>query len=100
VNGRAADGFFVLDGRRLGFTRSRTAVGEHNRDTLVPIAKATPAENSARRRHPFAGLRVLDFGIGGVGVEAGRLFAEYGADVIKIETRHIPISSARYYALR
>ena len=33
---------------------------------------------------------MLDFGIGGVGVEAGRLFAEYGADVIKIETRTYP----------
>ena len=33
---------------------------------------------------------MLDFGIGGVGVEAGRLLAEYGADVIKIETRAHP----------
>jgi len=36
--------------------------------------------------YPFEGLRVLDFGIGAVGVEIGRLFAEYGADVIKMET--------------
>jgi crotonobetainyl-CoA:carnitine CoA-transferase CaiB-like acyl-CoA transferase len=33
---------------------------------------------------------VLDFGIGGVGVECGRLFGEYGADVIKIESRSYP----------
>jgi crotonobetainyl-CoA:carnitine CoA-transferase CaiB-like acyl-CoA transferase len=33
---------------------------------------------------------VLDFGIGGVGVEASRLLAEYGADVIKIESRTYP----------
>ena len=33
---------------------------------------------------------MLDFGIGGVGVEAGRMFAEYGADVIKIESRSYP----------
>jgi crotonobetainyl-CoA:carnitine CoA-transferase CaiB-like acyl-CoA transferase len=39
---------------------------------------------------PLAGLRVADFGHGGVGVEAGRLFAEYGADVIKIESRAYP----------
>ena len=57
---------------------------------LAPIAKAAPAVNSAPSRNPFAGLRVLDFGIGGVGVEAGRLLAEYGADVIKIETRAHP----------
>jgi crotonobetainyl-CoA:carnitine CoA-transferase CaiB-like acyl-CoA transferase len=36
--------------------------------------------------YPFAGLRVLDFGIGAAGVEAGRFFAEWGADVIKVES--------------
>ncbi|HEV2368708.1 MAG TPA: CoA transferase, partial [Acidimicrobiales bacterium] len=39
---------------------------------------------------PFKGLFVLDFGHGGVGVEAGRLFAEYGADVVKVESRTYP----------
>jgi crotonobetainyl-CoA:carnitine CoA-transferase CaiB-like acyl-CoA transferase len=33
---------------------------------------------------------VADFGHGGVGVEVGRMFAEYGADVIKIESRSYP----------
>jgi crotonobetainyl-CoA:carnitine CoA-transferase CaiB-like acyl-CoA transferase len=33
---------------------------------------------------------VLDCGIGGVGVEGARLLAEYGADVIKIESRTYP----------
>ena len=31
------------------------------------------------KAYPFQGLRVLDFGIGAVGVEISRLFAEYGA---------------------
>ena len=39
---------------------------------------------------PFAGLRIVDFGIGAVGVEVGRLFAEQGADVIKVESRSYP----------
>ncbi len=39
---------------------------------------------------PLAGLRVLDFGIGGVGVEGARLLGQYGADVIKVETRTYP----------
>ncbi len=90
VHGRVADGFFILDGRRLGFTGRAPAPGEHDRDTIAPIAKVTPPGNSAQRQYQFSGLRVLDFGIGGVGVEAGRLFAEYGADVIKIETRAHP----------
>jgi crotonobetainyl-CoA:carnitine CoA-transferase CaiB-like acyl-CoA transferase len=40
--------------------------------------------------YPFEGLRVLDFGVGAVGVEVGRLFAEYGADVIKVESNAAP----------
>ena len=43
-----------------------------------------------QRQLPLAGLRVLDFGHGGVGVEGGRMLVEYGADVIKIETRTYP----------
>jgi len=38
---RAADGFFVLDGRRLALPGRAPRSAEHNRDTLVPIAKAT-----------------------------------------------------------
>lgn len=36
--------------------------------------------------YPFEGIRVLDFGIGAAGVEAGRFFSEWGADVIKVES--------------
>ena len=32
----------------------------------------------------------MDFGHGGVGVERGRMLAEYGADVVKIESRTYP----------
>lgn len=39
---------------------------------------------------PFAGLLVIDFGVGGVGVEVARLLAEYGADVIKVESYERP----------
>jgi crotonobetainyl-CoA:carnitine CoA-transferase CaiB-like acyl-CoA transferase len=39
---------------------------------------------------PFRGLRVLDFGVGAVGVEVGRFFAEYGADVVKVESASAP----------
>jgi crotonobetainyl-CoA:carnitine CoA-transferase CaiB-like acyl-CoA transferase len=89
VRERVADGFFILDGRRLGFKHRAPEAGEHNGEALAPVTKPAPGAYSAPRR-PFAGLRVLDFGIGGVGVEAGRLLAEYGADVIKIETRAHP----------
>ncbi len=90
LSGRVADGFFILDGHRLGFTGPAPSAGRHDRDTFAPIAKPAPASTTARRQRPFSGVRVLDFGIGGVGVEAGRLLAENGADVIKIETRAHP----------
>ena len=41
-------------------------------------------------KYPFEGLLVIDFGVGAVGVEVARLFAEYGADVIKIESYQKP----------
>ena len=39
---------------------------------------------------PLAGLRVLDLGVIVVGAEAGRLFADFGADVIKVENPSFP----------
>ena len=39
---------------------------------------------------PLAGLRVIDFGIIVIGNEIGRLLADQGADVIKIENRAFP----------
>ena len=38
---------------------------------------------------PLSGIRVMDFGHGGVGV-GGRMLAEYRADVVKIESRTYP----------
>jgi crotonobetainyl-CoA:carnitine CoA-transferase CaiB-like acyl-CoA transferase len=80
-------GFFELNGERLSVTGPAPTLGEQNAETAstselasVPAPPATEV-----RGMPFAGLRVLDFGIGAAGAEAGRLFAEYGADVIKVE---------------
>jgi crotonobetainyl-CoA:carnitine CoA-transferase CaiB-like acyl-CoA transferase len=87
---RIAEGFFAFNGKRLGFKDRAPAIGEHNRDHISSRAAEKPATAPSSRALPFKGLRVLDFGIGGVGVEASRLFAEYGADVIKIETRKHP----------
>lgn len=39
---------------------------------------------------PLAGLRVLDLGVIVVGGDTGRLFADLGADVVKIETSAFP----------
>ena len=93
VEGPVAAGFFEIDGARQGLRARAPEPGEHDRElsTGDPVP-ARPAPDSTARAPsaPLAGLRVLDFGIGGVGVEAARLLGEYGASVIKIETRTYP----------
>src|SRR5262249_11805968 len=90
VSGPMAAGYFAIDGVRQGPRAPRRGEEEEGvfRDRGPP--KSKPAGDRPGPTLPLAGLRVLDFGIGGVGVEAGRLLAEYGADVIKIETRTYP----------
>jgi crotonobetainyl-CoA:carnitine CoA-transferase CaiB-like acyl-CoA transferase len=81
-------GFFEVDGERAGPAVPPPAVGEHTEAVFAELGElrdasgATPVDGP-----PLAGLRVLDFGHGAVGVEVGRRFAEYGAEVMKIESR-------------
>ncbi len=92
VVGPVAGAFFQIDGTRQS--------PSHGAPPVIPAAELRKEASASVRPPPgspppspslpFAGLRVLDFGIGGVGVEAARLFAEYGADVIKVETRTYP----------
>ena len=90
--GPVASGFWEIDGERQGFRQRAPALGEHDAelDALWPDARPRPKGPRPAPSRPLDGLRVLDFGIGGVGVEAGRLFAEYGAEVVKIESRTYP----------
>ena len=91
VRGPVAQGFHELDGERLGFRGRAPQPGEHQ--SLLdapPAAKPAPRGAEPAPSAPLAGLRVLDFGIGGVGVEAGRMLVEYGADVVKVESRTYP----------
>ncbi|OWK29790.1 CoA transferase [Sphingomonas mucosissima] len=44
----------------------------------------------ARADYPLAGVRVLDMGVIVVGGETGRLFADLGADVVKVENGAFP----------
>jgi len=90
--GPIASGFLSVDGARQGFRTPAPSPGQNDLATFAQGATKRAAPLGARPTPslPLPGLRVLDFGIGGVGVEASRLFAEYGADVIKIETRTYP----------
>jgi crotonobetainyl-CoA:carnitine CoA-transferase CaiB-like acyl-CoA transferase len=93
LHGRLPSGFCEVDGRRAGFRHRAPEPGEHNDD----LARAPGKRPAARARtagvasgRPLAGLRVIDFGIIVIGNEIGRLLADQGADVIKIENRAFP----------
>ena len=84
--------FAELDGERQGYRMRAPEIGEHDGEVadLWPARPELPKGSAPAPSLPFEGLRVVDFGIGGVGVEASRFFAWYGADVIKIESRTAP----------
>lgn len=84
-------GFLEVDGERAGPRVGPPGVGQHTEQVFgdLGVRRAAPGDDAAGRL-PLAGLRVADFGHGGVGVEIGRMFAEYGADVLKIESRSYP----------
>jgi crotonobetainyl-CoA:carnitine CoA-transferase CaiB-like acyl-CoA transferase len=92
VTAPLASGYFEIDGERAGPTTAPPAVGEHTDAVFADLGEArsvSPAASDAAPADgpPLAGLRVMDFGHGAVGVEVGRRFAEYGAEVMKIESR-------------
>ncbi|MEV0703327.1 CoA transferase [Saccharopolyspora sp. NPDC050389] len=86
-----------LDDRRIGPARPSPELGEHDEllDSLPPLPPLPPPVDpgTADRGAPFTGLRVLDLGVIVVGAEAGRLFADLGADVIKVENSAHPDAS-------
>ncbi|RMH83113.1 MAG: CoA transferase [Actinomyces sp.] len=89
---KLASGFIEYDGERVGPVGRPPHPGEHTDEVFADLGTPRPAPSGPRPEPapPLADLSVLDFGHGGVGVETGRLFAEYGADVVKIESRSYP----------
>jgi crotonobetainyl-CoA:carnitine CoA-transferase CaiB-like acyl-CoA transferase len=87
LGGKVASGFFELTGERAGF-RAPFREDFSGWDTERSAQNAVGLAGEPPR--PFAGLRVIDMGIGAVGVEVGRLLGENGADVIKVESRGAP----------
>ena len=88
VTAPIASGYFEVDGHRAGPTMPPPAVGQHTEQVFAALGDRRDASAAAPvGGPPLAGLRVMDFGHGAVGVEVGRRFAEYGAEVMKIESR-------------
>lgn len=80
-------GPLVIDGVHHGYRHPPPAIGS---DTAAWLSPAAPSQALDPASRPFAGLRILDLGVIVAGGELGRLFADLGADVIKIESPAYP----------
>ncbi len=81
-------GNFVVDGQRAGIRHPAPTAGRDAAAWLSRPHQATGERTSALR--PLEGLRILDMGVIVAGGELGRLFADLGAEVIKIESASYP----------
>lgn len=80
------NGLLTIDGVRMG--------------PLQPRQEATPRLAPAGLQavgRPLQGLKVLDLGVIVVGAETGRLLADLGAEVIKVESQAFPDGSRQSY---
>lgn len=90
--GRMANGYLEIGGDRAGFRFRAPTLGEHTDDVLRSASGGTSSDSRSSHSHappprPLEGLRVLDLGVIVVGAETGRLLADQGAEVIKVENR-------------
>jgi crotonobetainyl-CoA:carnitine CoA-transferase CaiB-like acyl-CoA transferase len=87
-------GYAFVDGARAGIRQRAPRIGEHNDWlTTARAARHDPdigLPSLARGAAPLTGLRMLDLGVIVFGAELGRLFADQGADVIKVENSGFP----------
>lgn len=86
------DGVVEIDGHRAG---PRSPAPDLASELAWISSRTTPvsiAEQPSAGR-PLSGLRVLDLGVIVVGAEHGRLLADQGADVVKVENDAFPDGS-------
>ncbi len=82
-------GSFVVGGHHAGFKRPAPFAGA-DKPSWGTARSAPVHEDSTLPQRPFDGLRILDLGVIVAGGELGRLFADLGAEVIKIESAAYP----------
>jgi crotonobetainyl-CoA:carnitine CoA-transferase CaiB-like acyl-CoA transferase len=93
VTARVPSGYLSIDGERAGLRHRAPRLGEHNAAPFVDAVSINEAPlmlTASREGGPLSGLRILDLGVIVFGAELTRLFADQGADVIKIENSAFP----------
>jgi crotonobetainyl-CoA:carnitine CoA-transferase CaiB-like acyl-CoA transferase len=79
----------VVNGLRTGLVTAAPTAGSHDAAWgSTRSGPQRPAHEDGTR--PFDGMRILDLGIIVAGGELGRLFADLGAEVIKVESLAYP----------
>jgi len=83
-------GPFVVDGRRGGLAHPAPSAGVDQPAWRAAESDRKGSIHPAGSGRPFDGLRILDLGVIVAGGELGRLFADLGAEVIKVESASYP----------
>jgi crotonobetainyl-CoA:carnitine CoA-transferase CaiB-like acyl-CoA transferase len=78
----------VVGGHHAGLVRPAPRAGADDPDWAAAPFAGKPRDSDVQR--PFDGLRILDLGVIVAGGELGRLFADLGAEVIKVESAAYP----------
>lgn len=91
MRARVPSGYVRVDGTRAGLRRPAPEPGQQDAAALAsrpepPVLGLGDGLDGG----PLSGLRVLDLGVIVFGAELGRLLADQGADVIKVENSAFP----------
>jgi crotonobetainyl-CoA:carnitine CoA-transferase CaiB-like acyl-CoA transferase len=89
VHARVPVGYFSIDGQHAGFRAPAPVVGQDVPDWRADSA-VIRSPLSTGGTYPLDGLRIIDLGIIVAGGELSRLFADVGAEVIKVENAAYP----------